>query len=213
MPLILQAWRALVRRPTFAALAVATLAAGIAVTTTAFSIVNGVVLRPLPFPDGDRLVVLYEASPGRRERANLIAPVRLEDWERLNHTFAAVAGTYTENVTETSGTDPERLAGRRVTPRFFQVYGMAPLAGRTFTEAEERFGGGAVIVISEGYWTRRFARSNSAIGARLMIGGVGHTIVGVMPRAFASSTIDVWLPTQFSPGLLQAREARFLGGI
>src|SRR4051812_1095377 len=213
MALWFQAWRALIRRRTFSFLALATLAIGIAATTGAFSIVNGVLLRPLPFPGGDRLVSLYEASPGRRERVSLVAPARLEDWQRLTSTFAAVSGSYAENVTDTSGAEPERLAGRRVAPRFFEVFGMAPLAGRVFAPAEERFGGSKVAVISEDYWIRRFGRSVSAVGARLTIGGGGYSIVGVMPRAVSPPAAGVWLPAQFAAGMLQVREARFLTGV
>ena len=208
-----QAWRALSRRPAFTVLAIAALALGIASTTAAFSILNGVLLRPLPFPDGDRLVALYEANPARQERVSLIAPARLEDWQRLNRTFEAVSGSYTETFTDTSGAEPERLAGRRVSPRYFAVFAMPPLAGRTFAADEERMGGPAAAVISEDYWTRRFARNASAVGTRLTIGGAGCTIVGVMPRAFAPAGIDIWMPAQFAPGLLQAREARFLVGV
>jgi putative ABC transport system permease protein len=209
----LQAWRALARRPTFTFLAVATLALGITVTTTAFSVVNRVLLRPLPFPDGDQLVAVYEASPARGQRASLIAPVRLEEWQRLNRTFTAISGSYSENVTDTSGPEPERIAGRRVMPRFFEVFGMTPLAGRTFVPSEEPFGGSGAAVIGEDYWARRFGRSPAAIGARLIVGGAGFTIVGVMPRAFGGSATDVWLPAQMSPQLLQVRQARFLVGV
>ena len=208
-----QAWRALLRRPTFFVTTVLTLAAGIAVTTTMFSIVNGVLLRPLPFPDGGQLVSVYEASPGHRERVSLIAPPRLEDWNRLNRTFAAISGSYAENVTDTSGAEPERLDGRRVTPRYFAVFGMAPSAGRTFIADEERYGGSTAAVISDGFWARRFGRNPGAVGARLVIGGTGYTIVGVMPRAFTSATTDVWIPAQLAPALLQYRNDRFLGGV
>lgn len=208
-----QAWRALARRRTFTTVTLLTLALGIGLTTTTFSIVNGVLLRPLPFPDGDRLVSLYEASPSRGQRASLIAPARLEDWHRLNRTFVAMAGSYTENITDTSGGEPERLAGRRVTPRFFEVFAMTALRGRTFTASEEAFGGPTVAVISEDFWTRRFQRRDDAIGSRLVVSGVGYTIVGVMPRAFATGSVDAWLPAQLAPGLAQIREARFLSGV
>ena len=137
MASFLQAWRALVRRRTFALLATLTLAVGISVSVASFSIVNGVLMGPLPFPDSDRLVSLYEASPARGQRASLIAPARLEDWQRLNRTLTAISGNYAENVTDTSGAEPERLAGRRVMLRFFDVFGMTPLAGRTFVADEE----------------------------------------------------------------------------
>ena len=208
-----QAWRALVRRRAFTLTTILTLAAGIGITTTMFSIVNAILLRPLPYPDGGQMVSVYEASPGQRERFSLIAPVRLDDWNRLNRTFTAISGSYAENVTDTSGAEPERLDGRRVMPRFFEVFGMAPLAGRTFVADEERFGGSTAVVISEALWARRFGRSPAAIGARLTIAGTGYTIVGVMPRAFTTASTDVWVPAQLSPGLMRVRDARFIGGV
>ena len=208
-----QAWRALLRRRAFTFTTILTLAAGIAVTTTMFSIVQGVLVRPLPFTDGGQLVSVYEASPGHRERVSLIAPARLEDWNRLNRTFTAISGSYAENVTDTSGAEPERLDGRRVMPRYFEVFGMAPAAGRTFVAEEERYGGSTAAVISDGLWARRFGRNPAAVGTRLTIGGTGYTIVGVMPRAFTSATTDIWIPAQLSPGLFQYREDRFLGGV
>ena len=205
---MLQAWRALARRPLFTVATLLTIAAGIGVTTAVFSIVDAILIRPLPFPDGDQLVSVYEASPSRRERTSLVAPARLADWNRLNHTFEALSGSYSESVTDTSGAEPERLEGRRVMPRFFDVFAMAPLAGRTFVDDEERFGGAAAAVISEPFWTRRFGRNPNAIGQRLMIRGKGYTIVGVMPRAFTSGlertalrtamSIDVWIAAQRS---------------
>src|ERR1051326_2152240 len=98
-----QACRGLARRKIFTVITVATLAAGIAVTTAAFSLVNGIVGRPLPFPDADRLLAMYEASPSKRERASLVAPVRVVEWARLSHSFVAISGSYGENVTDTSG--------------------------------------------------------------------------------------------------------------
>jgi predicted permease len=208
-----QAWRALVRRPTFTVLTTLTFAAGIAVVTTTFSVVNGVLLAPLPYPAGHRLVWVMESSPAHRERASLIAPIRLDDWNRLTRVFQALSGSYAENVTDTSGAEPERLAGRRVMPRFFDVFAMAPLAGRTFVPDEERYGGATAAVISEAFWTRRFARGAAAVGSRLTIGGQGYTIVGVMPRTFTTASTDVWIPAQLSPWLLQQRDARFVTGV
>jgi putative ABC transport system permease protein len=208
-----QAWRSLLRRRLFTITTLATLALGIAVTTTVFSVVHGVLLRPLPFPDAGQLVAVYEASPGRRERVSLVAPVRLEDWNRMSTRFEAISGSYRETVTDTSGAEPERLDGRRVMPRFFDVFGMPPLAGRTFVPDEERYGGRTAVVISEGFWARRFGRNAAAIGARLLVGGTGYTIVGVMPRQFTSAAIDVWMPAQLAPAFQQFRAERFIGGV
>jgi predicted permease len=208
-----QASRALARRRGFTLATILTLAAGIAVTTTMFAIVNGVLLRPLPYPDAGQLVALYESSPGQGEQVSLVAPVRLEEWTLRSRAFSSVSGSYTENVTDTSGTEPERLDGRRVMPRFFDVFGVRPLLGRTFVREEEQFGGTRAVVISEGFWTRRFARSPRAVGARLIVGGTGYTIVGVMPRAFTAAATDVWVPAQLRPEVMRIREARFLVGV
>jgi predicted permease len=212
MQSFIQAARSLARRPAFALIATVTLGAGAGLSAAVFSVVHAVVWRPLPFPDPGELVAVYEAGPGARQRIGLVAPARLVDWQRLTTVFEGISGSYAESITETSGAEPERLAGQRVAPGFFDVWRRAPLAGRTFSADEERFGGPAVAVISEALWERRFRRAAAAIGGRLLARGVAYTIVGVMPREVAGST-DVWLPAQFAPGMLEAREARFLIGI
>jgi predicted permease len=214
MTSLTQAARVLARRPLFLSAAVLTIGAGVAMTTALFSVVDRVLLQPLPFPDGGQLVSVYEARTSGQERTSLVAPARLEDWNRLNRTFDAISGSYSENVTDTSGGEPERLEGRRVSARFFKVFGMTPLAGRTFTDEEERFGGPTAAVISEALWTRRFARDPAAVGRMLTVGGRGYAIVGVMPREFTSAATDVWIPAQFNEWFLtQGRDARFLGGV
>src|SRR5260221_12009552 len=142
MTSVAQAWRALARRRAFSLTTVFILSAGLAIATTMFSIVNGILVRPLPYPDGGQMVSVYEFSPGKGERSSLIAPVRLDEWNRLNRTLTAISGSYAENVTDTSGAEPERRQGRRVRPRDFEVFGMAPLAGRTFVAGGGRGGGG-----------------------------------------------------------------------
>jgi hypothetical protein len=142
------AWRSLVRRPVFliAALAVLTLAFGVGVTTAVYALIDTVLLQPLPYPDADRLVTLYESNPSGRERTSLVAPGRLDDWQRLNRTFVAISGSYSENVTDTSATEPERLEGRRVTPRYFAVFGASTIAGRVFTAEAAGVGPGTAVI-------------------------------------------------------------------
>ena len=213
MALWSQALRSLVRRPALSITAVLTLAFGIAITAAAFAVVDAVLLEPLPYPDADRLVTVMEASPTARQRVSLVAPARLLDWNRASTTFDVISGSYAENVTDTSGTEPERLEARRVAPRYFEVFEAQPLTGRIFTPDEERADGPAAAIISEGFWTRRFQRAATAIGQRLQISGVGFTIVGVMPGSFATPTVDVWLPARLSTELLRVRQARFLSGV
>ena len=208
-----QAWRSLRRRPAFLMAAVLTLGAGAGITTAVFSLVDTVLIKPLPFPDGDRLVTVYESSPSAREKTSLVAPARIEDWQRLTRSFVALSASYTENVTDTSGHEPERLEGRRVLPRFFDVFALPPLVGRFFTNEEERANGPGAAILSERFWTRRFRRDRAVIDSALIIGGRPYSIVGVMPASFTSATTDVWLPAQISPELMQIREARFLGGV
>src|SRR5205814_1347581 len=130
--------RSLAWRPAFALTAATTLALGIAATTTMFSVVDTVLVKPLPFPGADRLVTVMEANPGRSQQVSLIAPGRLADWNEATRAFDVMSASYSENMTETSGREPERLDGRRVAPRYFAVFRMTPLVGRTFTDEEER---------------------------------------------------------------------------
>ncbi len=205
--------RTLLRRPGFTITAVLMLVLGIGATTALFSLVDTILLKPLPYLHADRLVTLLEASPSKNAKESLIAPGRLEDWNHLNQTFESISGQYTENVTDTSGAEPERLAGRRVAPRFFEVYSAVPVLGRTFTAQEERDGGPGAAVISYALWTRRYGQSRGVTSKRMVLGGKEFSIVGVMPRDFSAPSIDLWLPGQFNAYLLRARDARFLSGI
>jgi putative ABC transport system permease protein len=209
----LQAWRSLRRRPAFLAAAVVTLGCGAGVATAIFALVDTVLIKPLPYPDADQLVTVAEISPSAKERASMIAPARLADWQRLTTTFVAISGSYSENVTDTSGDTPERLDARRVMPEFFQVFAMPPQAGRFFLPDEERYEGPGAAVISDSFWLRRFNRGAAAIGRALVIGEKPFTIVGVMPPTFTPATTDVWLPAQVWPGMVNVRDARYLGGI
>jgi putative ABC transport system permease protein len=207
------ALRALLRRPGYTTTAVLMLVFGIGSTTALFSLVDTILLKPLPYPNPDRLVTVMEASPSKDKKVSLIAPGRIEDWNRLNQAFESITGAYAENVTDTSGPEPDRLAARRVSPRFFAVYGAPPLLGRTFTNEEEIDGGPTVAVISYGLWTRRYGQAAEATGKRLVLGGKGYTIIGVMPREFSASAIDLWIPAQMSQFLMRLREARFFSGV
>jgi putative ABC transport system permease protein len=213
----MQSWKAalrpLWRRPFFSIAVAGLLALGIAANTALFSLVNAVVLRPLPYPDAAQLVMLLEASPAKSQKESLIAPVLLEDWNRLSRTFTAISGSYSESVTDTGGSEPERLGGLRVAPRYFQVYGAAPVIGRTFNPQEERFGGPQAAVISYGLWARRFGLDPRITTRRLVVGGQGYSIVGVMPPDFAAPSTEVWMPAQVPPFLLRQRAARYFTGV
>lgn len=208
-----QAARSLARRPGFALAAILILGAGIAATTSVFSVVDATVLQPLPYPNADRLVRVMEANTAKSDAAGLIAPGRLEDWNRLSRSFTAISGSYYESVTEASGDTPERLAGVRVAPRYFAVYDVTPAIGRTFTSDEEVSGGPAAAVISDALWLRRFHKRADITSQHLELKGQSYSIVGVMPPSFGAKGVDLWLPAQLAASLLQQRDARFLTGV
>ncbi|HEY6392164.1 MAG TPA: ABC transporter permease [Bryobacteraceae bacterium] len=207
------ACRSLARRPVFAIATIFILALGIGSTTTLFSLIDAVLWKPLPYPTPDRLVSMYEANPAKNQNTSLIASVRLEDWNRLNQSFEGISGIYSENVTDTSGAEPERLAGRRVAPRYFSVFKSSPLIGRVFHDDEEKFAGPPVAVINYSLWQRRYHEDASVVGKRLILNGKGYTIIGVMPDGFGSRSVDLWMPAQLPPGLMRVREARFFSGV
>ena len=194
-----------------AAAVVATLALGIGANSAIFSAVDAVLLKPLPYPDADRLVAVYELNQGLKQATQLVAPVRLESWNAASHTLAGLAGCYFENQTDTTGAQPERVAAMRISPRFFSVLGVGAARGRTPTADEDRFGGPAVVVVSDGFWRRRLDADSRAVGRTLIVGGVSRTIVGIMPPSFRypTATTDIWIPAQMPAGLMRERRARF----
>ncbi len=175
--------------------------------------VDAVLLKPLPFPHADRLVSVMEASPAKNQKESLIAPARLADWGRRNRTFEGIAGSYSDSLTDTSGSEPERLSARRVSPGYFTVFGAAPLFGRTFTPQEDLYGGPQAAILSQKFWASRFHSDPTVIGRRLILGGKPFFIVGVMPGNFTSSKVDIWIPAQLAPSLMRYREARFYSGV
>jgi putative ABC transport system permease protein len=188
--------RALTKSPAFSITVVLTLALGIGANSAVFSAINSVLLRPLPFPNSDRIVSIAQLQ-AKTSQPN-IAPARLEDWNRLNHTFEAISGYYTQDDSEASGDLPEKLTHALVSPRFLQVWGVAPQLGRDFTPQEERYGGPNAVLISDGYWRRRFGASPDVIGKTLRLGiyarQLPFTIIGVMPAsmAFVQRDVDLW---------------------
>ena len=202
------AGRTLARTPAFTLTVVMTLALGIGANSSAFSAINAVLLRPLPFPDGDRLVQVTQVEE-RSGRTN-IPPVRLEDWNRLNTTFEAMAGYFTDDVVDTTGDLPERMRRAVVTPRFLDVWRIAPSHGRAFAADEHRFGGPTVMLVSDRIWRDRIDANPAAIGSTIRSAGVSVTIVGVMPAAmsFPGRDVDVWAPMPVDAPFAQSR----LGG-
>lgn len=205
------ALRGLVRNPGFAITVVVTLALGIGASSTIFSLIDAILIRPLPYPNSGRLVAIHEARPGDERARTPVAPGRLEDWQHLTTTLVAIAGSSVETVTDTTNPAPEQVAAAYVSPRFFSVLGTRPALGRVFIPDEERCGGPLAVVISNGLWRRRFSADPGVLGRLLVLANQNYLIVGVMPSTFQypSATTEVWTPKQATPELLQIREARF----
>jgi predicted permease len=191
------AFRFLRKAPGLSAAVILTLALGIGANTAVFSAIDAVILRPLPFPQGDQLMSIRQYNIRTNEPRTFTAPTRLEDWNRLNHTFRAVSGYYTEDESETSGPLPERLDNAIVAPRFLEVWGIAPQLGRDFTPAAEHFGGPHVVLISDRLWRRRFHADPDVLGRQLHFGKSAYSIVGVLPASFRFPVRDADL---FTPG-------------
>jgi predicted permease len=177
---------------------IGTLALGIGVNTAIFSVVNGVLLRSLPYPQPNRLIALFETMP-QWPRASA-AYLNYVDWRRLNGSCEEVGALRWNDFNLTGSGDPERLHGRMVSASAFAVLGVAPLIGRAFTADEDRDGGKPVALISESLWRRRFGADAKILGRTITLDGAVHTVVGVLPASFqfpfplVSSTEDVAVP-------------------
>jgi predicted permease len=195
------------RSPGFTLTVIATLALAIGANSAVFSAINAVLLKPLPFPNADRLVSLDQTFQGRS--TSNVGPARLEEWNELSSTFDALTGYYTEDVADTSGDLPERLRGANVAPRFLDVWGIAPALGRGFGEADHEPGAAPVAMISERYWQRRFESDPSVLDTSIRIGEESYMLVGVMPAGFAfpDRGVDVWVPVVYYPFVLNRRAA------
>jgi len=192
------AFRMMRKSPGFTAVAVLTLALGIGANTAIFSIVNGVLLNPLPFPHPQELTLLYEHTTNF-EKFSISYPNFL-DWQRTNSTFASMAAYRHEDFSITGNGEPERVRGGMVSAEFFPILGVKPLLGRLFVRDEDGLGAAPVALLAEGFWQRRFGSARDTIGKQIIMNGDAYTIVGVLPasfhfRAFNFAGIkDVYVP-------------------
>jgi putative ABC transport system permease protein len=208
------ATRGLLKTPAFSLTVVLTLALGIGANSAVFSAINAVLLRPLPFPNADRLVKLGQVNPKLPQP--FVAPVRLEDWNRMNTTFQAISGYYSQDDSELSGDLPEKLKRAFVAARFLQVWGVAPALGRDFAPQEEHFGGPNAVIISDRLWRRRFGADPNVIGRNLRFGRNSLTpIVGVLPASFLfpDRDVDLWSPSPSDAPFAQNRELTWYNAI
>jgi predicted permease len=188
------AYRSLVRQPTFATVAVITLALGFGATTAVFSVVNAVVLRSLPFERSDRLVVVHEANLVRGWTTFSVAPGNFADWSRRARSFDSMSALTQGRSTLTGPGGPEQVASTSASAEYFQVLRSRPARGRTFQPGDDVPQAAPVVVISHGLWQRRFGGRQDVLGQRLVVDGVSSEIAGVMPVGFGAPSTDVWRP-------------------
>jgi putative ABC transport system permease protein len=202
--------RTLRNSPGFTAIAVLILALGIGANTAIFSLVSAVLLKPLPFVEPDRLVLLWEnfTGAGGPARVSPTAATYVE-WKARTRSYEDMAMFTSWTYNLTGGGEPERLTGVRTETNLFSVLGLQPLLGRTFLRDDEGPGASPVVVISEGLWARRFGADPGLIGRTIDIDGLQRTVIGVVPPdfRFPDRETSLWLPAQYSPEELANRNA------
>jgi putative ABC transport system permease protein len=200
--------RLIARSPSLAVTVVVTFALGIGANSAVFSAIDAVLLRPLAFPEADRLVSITQYGRTAKSPNELVAPVRVADWSRRNSAFAALSGYNMDDVTDASGPLPEKRTMVFVTARFLQVLGVAPALGRDFTAEEQRFGGPRAVLMSDRLWKTRFGADPAAIGRTLHLGKTAYTVAGVMPPSFRfpSPDADLWAPAGDDAPFAQGRQ-------
>jgi predicted permease len=186
--------RMLSKSPGFAAIAILTLTLGIGANTALFSVVNGVLLNPLAYPQPEQLVAIYGKTPGFDE-----APISYPDfldWQRDTHSFSSMAMYRNEDYNFTGKDEAERLSGYMISAGFFSTLGVKPILGRTFRSEEDQVGAAPVVILGGGFWKRNFASSRDILGKRVILNGASYTVVGVIPAGFTfyGHDRDVYTP-------------------
>ncbi len=213
--------RSLFKQPTFTIAAVIALALGIGANTAIFSVVDAVLLRALPYRDADRLVTVWEHNKTRGNTQNVINLGNFYDWKTQNRVFEDMATFFDLTANLTSGGEPEEIPSQIATPNLFNVLGVNPIMGRTFTEDDGKPGAARVVALSFGLWQRRFGGDPQIIGRKLILNGNETTVVGVMPADFnwhvkggsmTRKMAEMWAPWQIEESMKQ-RRGRFASAV
>ena len=199
------------KNPGFSSIVVLVLALGIGANTAIFSAVDALLLRPLPYAQPHRLAMIWEDASAIGFAHNTPSAGNYADWKRLSHSFADMAASRNRTANLTGGGEPEQVIGRAATANFFRVLGVAPLLGRTFTEAEDT-PDSRVVVIAYGLWQRRFAGEPSLLNTDIEMNGARVRVIGIMPRGFQfpDRNAEFWVPIGFTPADRQARTSHYL---
>src|ERR1700730_4439836 len=200
--------RMLRRTPGFAAVVVLTLALGIGANSAIFSVIDGILLQPLPYGDPDRLVIVWENNLRRSNPHNVVSPPNFLDWQAQNHVFSGMSYISDLRVNLTGSGEPEQIVAEYVSANFFSVLGVSPILGSGFTPENGEGGKDKVVALSYGLWKRRFGGDPGIVGKTIELNGKVLTIVGVMPQNFTffitQGTLSGEKPELWSPWVLPA---------
>jgi putative ABC transport system permease protein len=188
--------RGLLKRPGFTVIALITLALGIGANTAIFSVVNAVLLRPLPFQDPEQLVIVWEDATFAGFPRNTPAPANYVDWKNQNQSFSDMAASHETSFNLTGDGEPERVSAYSVTANFFPLLGVQPLLGRSFLTEEDRPGANKVAVLSYSLWQSRYGADRNILNRDILLNGEKYSVVGVMPASFQFFEKDtrLWVP-------------------
>ncbi|HEX4632126.1 MAG TPA: ABC transporter permease [Chthoniobacterales bacterium] len=206
--------RMLLKNPGFTAIAVLALALGIGANSAIFSVVNGLLLRPLPYKSPEQLVVIWENATHLGFPKNTPSPANFLDWQKQATVFAAM-GAFAERTFNLTGVgEPERLEGRRVSANLFDLLGVKPIVGRSFVQDDDK-PGTKIALLNESLWKRRFGSDPAVVGRSLALNGESYTVVGVLPNsvrlpAFGNWRDQVWVPMAFAADEASQRGNHFL---
>ena len=206
--------RMLVRNPGFTVVAVIALALGIGANAAIFSVVNGVLLRPLPFKDPDRLMMIRETKLPQFPEFS-VAPGNFLDWKKQATVFERLVAFRGSSFNLIGTSDPERLRGLSVTDGFFPMLGAEPQLGRDFLSEEDQPGHSNVVILSHGFWQRRFGGDPKILSQAITLDGQSYTVVGIMPATFrfAGPDIELWTPMAFTAQQAQQHGGHYVSAI
>jgi putative ABC transport system permease protein len=204
--------RALLKNPGFTAVAVIALALGIGANSAIFSVVNTVLLRPLPYADPDRLVMVWEDDTKHGYPRDTPAPANFFDWRAQNQVFEGMSATADQSFNLTGVGDPERVDGQAVSANLFSLLGVEPQVGRAFLPEEDQPGEGRVVIMGHALWQRRFGADQGIVGKPVTLNGLSYTVVGVMPPGFQfpGREEELWVPLALTPQQAARRGSHYL---
>ncbi len=204
--------RMLAKNPGFALIAIVALALGIGANTAIFSVVNAVLLRPLPYQDPSRLVYVWSAEKARGINQSTVSIPDFRDWQQQNLVFDGMTALSANTFNLSGGDEPLQASGWIVAPNFFKVLGVRPQLGRTFAPDEEQWGKHQVVVLSHALWAKSFGRNVAILGRKVILDAEPFTVIGVMPAKFSAPypEVQLWVPMSFPPGIAIGRDNRFL---